>query len=409
MLHVLSCESPASVSALVRLSTDALQISRPTPFPLRDAVGRVLLQPGTLLVDDARTRALLERGLWVDPDDADDPSAHVQGLRTALSHRRVADRTDHQGDPLYWRALCRSTAELLKAPREPQFLSHLAELHDELLSQLDQQRDVTLLALSHGVTARDADATDASTDGATPERSAGHALLCAALATLVARRIPALSPNGCRAATLAALTMNLSITDLHETLAGQAHPLTVEQRQRLAGHARQSARLLETLGVIDADWVQAVAHHHDATCGPLAPRRPGQILGRVLQRVDLYVSLLGPEAGRPAQSPAEAVHAAYHAEDGLPDEAGMLLVRVLGVHPPGCTVRLVNGDLAVVLRCGRQVQWPVVASIANSEGLVPATPVLRTPGDPEFAIVEALPPGQAWRVPSLAQLLPLTA
>ncbi len=393
VLHALSREGAAPISSLVRLSTDALYISRPTPFPLRDAAGRVLIQRGVTLVDDAPTRALLLRGLWVDTTDA-----ALEGLRGSAPLSASAPPADSdQGSSLYWRALRHSTSALLHAPREPRFLSHLRELHDELVKQLEHHRDRTLLALIHGATHAD------------EERSAGHALLCAAVATLAARRIPALTALECQSLTLAALTMNLSITGLHDTLGAQAHPATPLQRQQLAGHARASARLLEQLGVIDPNWVQTVAHHHDATCGPLAPRLRPLMLARLLQRADLFATHLAPEPGRAAQAPADAVQAAYHAEDGLPDEAGMLLVRALGLYPPGSLVRLGNGDLAVVVGCGSRPQWPVVATIANREGLSPSTPVLRTPGDPEFCVVESRSPREARRTPALEALLPLTA
>lgn len=401
VLHALSRGGAEPISSLVRLSTDALYISRPTPFPLRDAAGRVLIQRGVTLVDDAPTRALLLSGLWVDTSDAA-PELLERGTDRIAAPTGDSDRAN----ALYWRALRQSTSALLHAPREPRFLTHLRELHDELVQQLEHHRDRTLLALIHGA-AHGHGAGSAPHDN--EERSAGHALLCAAVATLAARRIPALTALECQSLTLAALTMNLSITALHDELGVQGQPATPLQRQQLAGHARASARLLEQLGVIDPNWVQAVAHHHDATCGPLAPRRRPLMLARLLQRADLFATQLAPEPGRAAQSPADAIQAAYHAEDGLPDEAGMLLVRVLGLYPPGSLVRLANGDLAAVVGCGSRPQWPVVATIANREGVAPSTPVLRPAGDPEFCVVESIPPRAAWRVPTLEELLPLTA
>ena len=398
VLHALSRGGGAPISSLVRLSTDALHISRPTPFPLRDAAGRVLIQRGVTLVDDAPTRALLQSGLWVDTSDAAlELLDHAPGRGAAPTTPTAPTADDDRGNALYWRALRHSASALLHAPREPRFLSHLRELHDELVQQLEHHRDRTLLALIHAATHTD------------EERSAGHALLCAVVATLAARRIPALTALECQSLALAALTMNLSITPLHDELAHQPHPATPQQRQQLAGHARASARLLEQLGVIDPNWVGAVAHHHDATCGPLAPRLRPLMLARLLQRADLFATHLAPEPGRAAQSPADAVQAAYHAEDGLPDEAGMLLVRALGLYPPGSLVRLANGDLAVVVGCGSRPQWPVVATIANREGLAPSTPVLRPVGDPEFSVLESIAPREAWRTPALETLLPLTA
>ena len=62
-----------------------------------------------------------------------------------------------------------------------------------------------------------------------------------------------------------------------------------------------------------------------------------------------------------------------------------------------------------VVGCGSRPQWPAVATIANREGVAPSTPVLRPAGDPEFSVVESIPPHQAWRVPALEELLPLTS
>ena len=51
------------------------------------------------------------------------------------------------------------------------------------------------------------------------------------------------------------------------------------------------------------------------------------------------------------------------------------MLRVLGLYPPGSFVRLVNGDLAVVIRRGQKAHTPIVACVRRANGGVISQPV----------------------------------
>jgi uncharacterized protein GlcG (DUF336 family) len=58
------------------------------------------------------------------------------------------------------------------------------------------------------------------------------------------------------------------------------------------------------------------------------------------------------------------------------DEVGLVLVRTVGLCPPGSFVRLDNGDIAVVLRRSAKPNLPLVASIVDRGGKLLTEPRL---------------------------------
>lgn len=267
-----------------------------------------------------------------------------------------------------WQDLITVAHHLLRIPRHVGFLDGLECLHTDLVHALDTHTESALLALL--------------CPGAQAEQpySATLAVTSAVVATLTARTIIGWTAVEHRYAGLAALTMNLRMIALQDELASQRQAPSTEQRAVMEGHARGSARLLSEAGVTDEVWLEAVSHHHDATCGSLAARSKGLQLARLLQRTELFVSQLRPpQPARAALSPALAAQMVYIGEDGLPDEAGMQLVRALGVFPPGTVLRLIGGEIAVVVRRGMLANMPVVAMVADAQGQ-PCTPALLAGG-----------------------------
>lgn len=267
-----------------------------------------------------------------------------------------------EADAAGWHDLCARADRLLRAPAEPAapcgpaLGAALQDLHAELRARLEADTDRTLLALVQLVST-----------GST-HYSATHALLCCALASLAAAALASGSADERHSAGCAALTMNLSMTALQDQLAEQPGPPSAAQRSLLARHAAGSVRLLREAGVRDAHWLEAVAHHHDAVCGPLGHRSPGLRIARLLQRADLYAAMISPRRSRRAVSCAAAAQAVCSGEDGQPDEAGLLLVRVVGLYPPGSLVRRVQGDCGVVLRRSSRMHAPRVAALADDQG-----------------------------------------
>jgi hypothetical protein len=205
----------------------------------------------------------------------------------------------------------------------------------------------------------------------TENYSPAHALLCAVVCRLVARvmRMRAVESG---ALVGAALTMNIAMTALQNDLANQTTPLTQKQRDLIRSHAVRGRLQLAALGVSNELWLDIVATHHEVV-EPLqghALEQPAIYLPRILGLIDRYTSGLTPRSNRTALTSMQLAEGAHNANAPGYDSAAAALVKAIGVCPPGTYVRLVNDEIAVVVRQGKRVNQPLVASVlaSNSAG-----------------------------------------
>jgi len=110
-----------------------------------------------------------------------------------------------------------------------------------------------------------------------------------------------------QAAVCAALTMNLTIQSVQDSLYRQ-QTMDASQRQSIAAHPVECARLLAALGVHDPLWLTTVEQHHEFVdgsgyskhlTGNAIARGPGHRPGRSLLRCGYRAGV--PARGRPAR------------------------------------------------------------------------------------------------------------
>lgn len=225
--------------------------------------------------------------------------------------------------------------------------------------------------------------------------SAHHALLCALVGEVCADWLewPA---DEIDTLVRAALTMNLSMSAMQDALARQVEPLSAAQREQVDGHAEESAALLAAAGVRNPLWVEVVRLHHGGPgvdeAGASAP--PAQRLARLLRRIDIYTAKLSSRASREAVSPAIAARDTCMDADGQPDTLGVAILRKLGLYPPGCFVKLANGDLGVVVRRGSKAHMPIVAALRREDGGQHFSPKRRDTANQRHAIVHGVTASQ---------------
>jgi hypothetical protein len=197
--------------------------------------------------------------------------------------------------------------------------------------------------------------------------SAHHAMLCALVGEACAQWFewPA---DEVDTFVRAALTMNLSMSTLQNTLARQVGPLSQAQRDEIAAHAEKSALLLTTAGVGDGLWIDVVRAHHQKPAAGSTASSAAQRLAQLLRRVDVYTAKLSRRATREPASPALAARDACLDADGNPDAIGATVLRTLGLYPPGCYVQLANGDLGIVVKRGAKAHTPIVAALRRADG-----------------------------------------
>lgn len=286
---------------------------------------------------------------------------------------------DAQPDPAYgamqdwmarWTELETRLAALLLAPRQhADFVPRLEQLLGEAQTLMSTDEDATLYWLFQ---------LAASTSVG---YSTSHAMACWAMCRLVG---PAVGLPDADLAPLerAALTMNVGMTRLQDTLAAQPHPPTDEQRAQIDTHAARGAQWLRESGARDARWLEIVEQHHDGDSQDLAVR--------LLQRMDRYTALISPRETRPGRNVTDSARALLVRPGSQLDDIGRALLQTLGICPPGTYVRLADGQVAVVLRRSGRPGEPWVSAVLDADDHPVLEPALIDTGDESTAIEAAL-------------------
>lgn len=394
---------------LIPVPPNSLRVGQVLTFSLRDAEGQLLIARGQVLHNTPQLQAMLKRGVYVHAHE-------TREYQRALAHKvdtmmmqgaKLGDiaraETDFQPEraPAPPARLPEALADLqmhvhalIREPRAEDFLLRLEHLLDEVCGRLDAQTDAVLLLLVY----------EASQDF--QYYSALHGLLTLALADQCARQL-GWADDLRRVLARAALTMNIAITTLQDRLAGQTEMLAETHRAELAGHGDRGAELLRRLGVNDSLWLQVVRLHHEAGPGPLAGRSMPEQMARLLRRADIFGACLSPRRSRRALSGAAAARAAYLDELKQPDEAGAALIKAVGLYPPGSLVRLVNGEVGVVVKRGFSANEPLVAALLGKSGAPLSEPVPRDTRLAAQAIAASLAPHEMKLLVSLDKLVKL--
>jgi HD-GYP domain-containing protein (c-di-GMP phosphodiesterase class II) len=383
---------------LFTIDPRSIPMGEPLTFSLRSEDGVLLARQGHRFVDRATLGSLAAHGkIYVAMQEAQAYFATVKrhqasgdvSTRPAGSHnpplQPPAQKSDPAGGvqvsgavPVDWLGLQSRANALLRSPQSANFLQRLTQLQQELLHLVRRSPDATLFALTHMAAQQD------------QLYSATHALFVTVICALAAHEVLQW-PHGLESSmSLAALTMNLSMTDLQDRLAVQDVPLSEDQQAEIRTHAQRSAEILKILGVADPVWLGAIASHHQAGSGTLASRPPADQVARLIHRADIFTARLSPRATRVPMASLVAMKAAYFDEEQKVDAAGASLIKALGVHHPGALVKLASGEVAIVVRRGANRLHPQVAVLVNRKGLSLAEPLMRDTGQPEFAIASSL-------------------
>ncbi|MEJ2677214.1 MAG: HD domain-containing phosphohydrolase, partial [Acidihalobacter sp.] len=153
----------------------------------------------------------------------------------------------------------------------------------------------------------------------------------------------------------AALTMNLGALDLHDSLYGRRGPPLVTDRETLQSHPLRAAELLDGAGIDDETWLESVRQHHENVDGSGYPAAlAGADIGkgaRILRVADIYCAKVTGRYYRPPRSPRYALEEIFGSERRCLDAmVTNVLLRRMGIYPPGTLVRLANFERACVAR-----------------------------------------------------------
>jgi hypothetical protein len=367
---------------------DLIAIGQALPFHVHDEFGRRLLAAGQVLMGDTQLEMLLERGAWVDSDEAltvrrDRETARAGGGDPLMSTYRPPTLFD-RWEKLVWELDALLRKVLAGMPCEPE----LQALGQQVIVQVERDPDVALF-----ITIRPAEQRFAL-------YALTHALHSATVAVVLGRQLGWTSELQLKL-VLGALTMNVSMLEMQAQMAAQGDPPGLRQRQIIRTHPETSAALLQAAGVEDAEWLSMVRDHHERPDGagyPAGAKGAGE-LAHALRTVDVFTAKISTRAFRPALSIQLAARQLFQEEQGGPLAVGM--IKALGLYPPGDLVQLKSGEIGVVARRGASATTPMVASLTNTAGQPIAATSQRDTARPEFAIT-----GAAGERKGLSRVLP---
>lgn len=359
----------------VRLQADQFQVGKPLPFDIFDEAGSLLLRRGFVVADISQLLRLLERGLYRNTAFEDAHAAVAPVAATPVNGRF------HRVPVFALIADVQRKLEILLADPAPgDFSARVLALVGEL------QRSFVL----------DADAAIASIQVLRDGRYAARRLIHGALLSELLLSQTGESEALRRVVMCAALTMNLSMLDLQDVLFAQATPASPQQKTEIKRHPTTGVQMLRDLGVSDQQWLALVGQHHETIDGrgyPLGLRAPAITRSaQLLSLADRYGALATGRGYRAAALPNTALRQIFMDKDKAVD-AGLanLLVKAIGVYPPGSAVVLANGDYAVVVKRTQHVSHPVVRCVKTYRNEILEQPRKRLTSEPAHAIARMIP------------------
>ncbi|MCV6589315.1 MAG: HD domain-containing protein [Marinobacterium sp.] len=171
----------------------------------------------------------------------------------------------------------------------------------------------------------------------------------------------------------AALTHDVGMYEIQETLYHQNTPLTNEQHHIIRCHPRRSYELLKKQGITESRWLEPVLHHHERLDGS---GYPDSLRGdeltyetRMMAIADCYSAMIRPRAYRTRVLPKAALSELFQERGSTIDgDLASLFVNVLGIFSPGSLVELNNGLIGIVRNRTDNLAAPHVAIVANRKG-----------------------------------------
>lgn len=303
--------------------------------------------------------------------EASTDAARLQAVLSPATAKRLVDA---------WQDLKMNFAVHMASFRpEPAWLDKLHAHSERMRTLAAQDADVALYLLLQTATSE------------IDHYSAHHAMFCAVISHLCAGWLD-WTLDERQSLFGAALTMNLGMQSLQDTMARQSSVPSQDQRRRIAEHPAQGAEMLSAAGVSDACWLEVVRRHHDPAGGqpPVEPVPTEQRLAELLHRVDVFTAKLSRRQSRGGASATAAARDACLDANGHPDEIGATVLRILGLYPPGSCVRLANGELGIVTRRGMKAHTPIVAALRRADSTPFVRPARRDTSDRQFAVLRAV-------------------
>lgn len=359
-----------------RIGADDIRVDQALPWDLSDESGRLLLRRGFVVEHAAQLQRLVQAGLYRRAADA----GRADGLGRVARHAA--------GDPSGGAAAAGASSTVFA--RVAAILDRLQRL---LVDPPASGFARSVLRLADAVQqcfALDPDAAIATIQLLTAHRYSVRRLVHAAILTELLLAHEGAPREERRVALAAALTMNIAMLDLQDTLNHQTTPPDGAQQAELRAHPQAGVAALQALGVDDPDWLAGVAQHHETIDGKGYPHGlKGQAVGRhaqILSMVDRYGSMAIGRAYRTPVLPNVVLKQIFLDKQSVDPKLAALLVTAVGMYPPGSLVALASGELAIVIKRSPVASQPLVHCLTDARVQRLAMPLRRLTSEPAFAV-----------------------
>ncbi len=224
-----------------------------------------------------------------------------------------------------------------------------------------------------------------------------HGLNVTVLSLVMAKGLR-MSAEDSKVLGLGALFHDMGLSEIPARILRKTEPLTEAEYRLRQMHCEYGVALGRRLG-LSPGVLEIIGQHHETMDGSGYPNRlkgaETAPLARLVQVANRYDSLCNPTVPTKAMSPHEALSYMFAQQAAKHDPAMLrMLIRCLGVYPPGTAVHLSNGATALVtsvnpVRPLKPVLMVYEPSVPKEEAIV-----IDLELDTEVHIASALHPGQ---------------
>lgn len=360
------------MAEMTRLKMSDIVVGEALQWNAYDANGKLLLHKGVVIESPNQLEALIARGMYLfgaDRGTEEERAPEVEEL---------------------------SPFDLIDGAQ-----GSLERLLGRMADEVDfPDRLLEIAAIVQQAVAKDVEAAMGSIllEGH-PRYSIRHSMHAAVICEIVAKfqgksdeeRLPILA---------AALSMNAAMLFLQDKLQSRKEPLDQKLREELRTHPERGVERLKAAGVTDPVWLDGVLHHHECLDGSGYPQglKGGEIsyAAKLIYLADIYDARISSRDYRPARPPSLALKDIFLSRGQKVDATlAAILVKELGIYPPGTFLQLANGEIAVAVRRGGKPDTPVVQSVVGARNNVLSVALRRNTALAEFTVKEVITQSRA--------------
>src|SRR3972149_4912537 len=353
----------------IKLKAEEIVVGHPLPWPVYDDNQRLLLEKGETITTEHRLHALIEQGLYREDVSRRHPGKESSSAENS-SPFQVVDELAGRLNHIFFNIVN-------KKPHSEKKLNKLST-DIQKLCEWDANAALGAVHLCHN-----------------PPYTVWHPLHVSMLSELITRRM-GYSPESRIRILNAALTCNIAMLELQETLYRQGKPPSADQRKSIQQHCQHGVGMLRDAGIENDLWLDIVFQHHEKIDGSGYPvGLEGDAImseSRIISLADRYSAMVSPRGYREEMTAQSALSNLFLKKGKEYDEElSVLFIKELGIYPPGSFVKLINGETAIVIKRGQESTAPIVCSLINPLGESYARPVRRDSSRNEHAIGEICP------------------